>query len=81
MDSARVVSAASEEALVLGSEGLAKGMRLTCCVLSVAILRAVVVLVEGLVARAHYVGAAAASIEPGVPLRRPLAVPLGNRRT
>jgi hypothetical protein len=71
---------ASEEALVPGSVNLAKGMRLRCYVSSVAILRAVVVLVEELVARAHYVVAAAASIVLAVLLRRLLVVPLGNRR-
>jgi hypothetical protein len=80
MDSARAVSVASEEALVPGSVELAKGMRLMCYVSSVAIRRAAVVLVEELVARAHYVVAAAVSNVPAVPLQKHLVVPLENRR-
>jgi hypothetical protein len=65
---------------VPGLVELAKGMRLACYVSSVAILRAVVVLVEELVARAHYVVAAAASNVLAVLLRRHLVAPLENRR-
>jgi hypothetical protein len=80
IDSARVVSAASEEARVPDSMERGKTMRLMCYVPSVAILLEVVVLVEELAARAHCIVAAAVSTAQGVLSRRHLAGLLGSHR-
>ena len=72
--------AASAGVLVVGLDALARAMRQRDFALSVAIPRAVEVLVGVLVVGAHCTAAAVVLIALVVPLQRQPVVPLGSRR-